>query len=505
MRSVRLPRLRAAREASVSPATSSSFASGAGILVVSRYVVAVLGWSGTILIVHRLSTVAWGGYSLIFSVLGIVGLLSELRIGRIVMRQLANAREQLGEILSSYITFRFAIGVVSYAVAVLFMLAGRYSSQIVLGTVVGAGVLLVASIGTAIDVLFTAKLWARSMGAAMVAGQAVQFVLTVVLYVEGTHSIVLFCVPAVIFEVVALLWRLRRLPHDITLRWNVDLPSWREWLREVAPLAIGGALVSIYLKIDTVMLSQLRDLEAVGKYSIGYKFSDLIASLPVALGGTLLATLARLWPDDEEGFALAVQKAFVFLTMVAVPVAVEFAFFTRPAIALLYGNRYQVASLATKGLVLAVLIAFFTNLYFTALVAVRRNRLYPFAALVGLMINVGLNLVLIPRWSYNGAALVTLITEAAVFVILAAGAHRLPGVRHVPWASLWLTVLAGLVAAAAALLRSFIPWELAGVISLVTYCLVLALLRAGRDLVEWPPRSFPWPSRLRTPLAGRKS
>jgi len=468
-------------------------------MVASRYVVAVLGWSGTILIVHRLSTASWGAYSLIFSVLGIVGLLSELRIGRVVMRQLANAGDQLGSMLSSYVTFRFLIGIAAYAVAVLFMLIGRYSSQIVFGALVAGAVLLVASIGTAIDVLFTAKLWMRSMGAAMVAGQAVQLLLTVALYVGGTHSIVLFCIPAVIFEVVALIWRLHRLPRDIGLRWRVDLTAWREWIREVAPLAIGGALVSIYLRIDTVMLSQLRNLNAVGLYSIGYKFSDLVAALPVALSGTLLATLAGLWPDDEAAFAAALQKAIVFLSMAAAGVAVEFAFFTRPAIGLLYGARYEVASLATKGLVLAVLIAFFSNLFFTALVAVRRNRLYPIAALVGLLVNVGLNLALIPVWSYNGASLVTAITEVVVLVILAFGARNLPGLRPLPWVPLGRIAVAGVLAAAVALLRAFMPWELAGVISLVTYGLLLGVLRAGGNLVEWPPRIVPWPSRLRPP------
>lgn len=433
---------------------------------------------------------------MIFAVMGIVGTVADLRLGRIVMRELIDARDDVEEVLGSYVTFRFAMGVAAYAVVIAVMLVGRYSEQVLLGTVVAGLVLVLAAIGVSLDLLFTAKLWTRAMAGATLASMLAQLALTVGLYATGTHSIILFCVPAVLCEVVALGWRLQRLPRRIRLRWRVDLVAWRTWLREVLPLAIGGAIVTVYLRIDMIMVSKMRSLSAVGQYAIGYKFSDLIGFIPIALSGPFLVTLTKSWPEDEATYASSVQKVITVIAMVAAVVVVEFAFFSRPAIGLLYGSRYEVASLATKGLVGAVLVSCFSSMFFTAMVAVGRNRLYPLAALVGLVINVGLNLVVIPLWSYNGAALSTLVTELAVFVILAVGVRKLPGFGNLPWTALSRVVIAGLVAAGvAAMCRAVMFWEMAGVLSLLVYGVGLAVLRAGADLVEFPPRQVPWPRR----------
>jgi O-antigen/teichoic acid export membrane protein len=148
-----------------------------------------------------------------------------------------------------------------------------------------------------------------------------------------------------------------------------------------------------------------------------------------------------------------------------------------------------VATRATQGLVLAELLGFFTALCFTSLAAVNRNRAYPFAALVGLVINVGLNLALVPAWSYNGAALASVLTEAVVLVILARAASRIPRLGPVPWRPTVRVVAAGGVMAGVAVgLRAVVPWPVAAAGAGVVYLGCLQLMRVGgraglRDLV----------------------
>src|SRR5947208_7203914 len=100
------------------PRASATFASGAGLLVVSRYVVAAMGWAGTVLVVHALSPEGWGGYSLIFAVLGLVSLVTSLRLGRVVTSDILTAGEESGQVVGSYLTMRLVLGAISYVVAV---------------------------------------------------------------------------------------------------------------------------------------------------------------------------------------------------------------------------------------------------------------------------------------------------------------------------------------------------------------------------------------------------
>jgi O-antigen/teichoic acid export membrane protein len=129
---------------------------------------------------------------------------------------------------------------------------------------------------------------------------------------------------------------------------------------------------------------------------------------------------------------------------------------------------------------------------------VNRNRAYPVAALIGLVVNVGLNLVLVPTWSYNGAALATVLTEVFVLAILARAASRIPEVGPVPWGASTRVVGAGVVMAVVAVgLGRVVPWPVAAASSCVVYVAGLQLLRVGgpaglRDLLKKPvPSSAP--------------
>ena len=55
------------------------------MLVAGRYAVAALAWIGTVIIVRQLTVEEFGEYSVIFSLLGIVGFIADLRISRIVL------------------------------------------------------------------------------------------------------------------------------------------------------------------------------------------------------------------------------------------------------------------------------------------------------------------------------------------------------------------------------------------------------------------------------------
>ena len=111
---------------------------------------------------------------------------------------------------------------------------------------------------------------------------------------------------------------------------------------------------------------------------------------------------------------------------------VGFVVFAEPLVTLLYQQRYADATDAARLLVVGQGIHFFTLLAFTTLVAAGRNRLYPIAMLVGVVLNIALNLVLIPQYSYLGSGWATVITEVVVLVVLTLGVVRIPGRAPVP-------------------------------------------------------------------------
>ena len=125
------------------PPPPGSVGRGATGLLIGRVVSAIAGWAGTVIIARQLSPSDWGGYSFIFGLLGIIGLVVDLQVGRVVLREVLDAGDDAGRVVGSYVVLRLLIGLVAYVAAVAIVVGGGYDRSVVLGTVVaGFGFLL---------------------------------------------------------------------------------------------------------------------------------------------------------------------------------------------------------------------------------------------------------------------------------------------------------------------------------------------------------------------------
>src|SRR5262249_40602651 len=133
-------------------------------------------------------------------------------------------------------------------------------------------------------------------------GQAVQFAMTIGIAIAGVASILWFSWSTVVNAIALTLWLVFVTGRAVRVRIHVEPARWWVWMKEVAPLALGAALDTVYFRIDIVMLSLLDTYRAVATYSIGYKFSDLLGALPLAVVTPALTMMVAAWPNDTGAF-----------------------------------------------------------------------------------------------------------------------------------------------------------------------------------------------------------
>lgn len=447
----------------------SSMATAAGWLVAARLLVALLGWAGTVVIVRELTAADWGEFSLIFALLALIGLVSDLQMSRVVLSALDEGGDP-GRIAGSYLVFRSAVGLVAYGAAVGYLALAGYSSDVVSAGAMAGLILILGAPVSALHVLYQAHFWFLAAAIGVFLGHLLQFGLIVAIALTGKASVAAFIAAALVGYALNLAWLLWLLRPHVRLRLEVRPDLWRRWLIEVAPLAAGWALASVYFRIDMVLLSKLDSVEAVGFFAVAYKFGDLIGYVPYAVMAPVLTVMVATWGRDRLAFGRAFRHAILTLGVAAVAVAVGFTIFAEDLLRFVYGARFGVAADAARMLLAGVALNFFTVFCFMTLHAVGRNRAYPIAALVGVVINVALNVLLIPRYSYDGSALATIVTEVAVLVILVYALVRVPGVRPLPIAALARIAVAGAVMAATGLgLATVTPTPAAGMIAIAAY------------------------------------
>lgn len=461
------------------PAADRALLVNTASLVGARYIVAALGWVGTLVIVRTLSLEEWGRFSFVFSLLGLLSVLADLGLGRVALKGLLDDQGDQAGFAGTLVVLRAILGVACYMLAVGFVILARYPPEVVGATAVAGLVLVLASPSHAVESVFQSHLRVGSVAVGNVLGQLSQLALVVAIASAG-GSVVLLTIPAVVCEVVILTWRVRRVRRLQTLRLNVQWATWGRLLREAAPLGAGVILSTAYFRVDSVMLSKLDTFSAVGIYGVAYKFVDIAHYLPTALMVTVLSLMVRAWPSDPTAYGDAFRRAFAVLAVVSTIVAVEFAVFARPIVSLLYGEKYEVGAHAARLVVAAECLGAFGVLAVGALVAIGRHKLYPLVALAGLVVNVSLNLWLIPWQSYEGAAMATVATEVLVVGILLGLVSRIEALRPWPLRTLVIAVAGGALAAlVAAGAWRFTPWPLAAAAAGAGYVAFLHLFGVG--------------------------
>lgn len=446
----------------------STWLSNAKWLVIGRGIVAAMGWIGTIVIARNLDATTFGEFTFIFGLLGMMSVVTDLGVGRVALSGVLDAGDDADEFLGSYLILRAVLGLVGYVLAVGFTHLAGYSPDVVRATALAGLVILLATPSHAYELPLQAKLRMNIAAISAVIGRFGQLALICIIAIVG-GSLMWFAVPFIAAEVIVLATKVpiahRLLP--ITYRWRTDL--WFVMLREAIPLSIGTALATIYFRVDTVMLSKLGDFEAVAVYGVAFKFIDVTHFVAISVTVPLMTVLVRSWPRYILTFRHSVRRAAGFFGLLGVVLSVHFALFGSETIRVLFGAEFVSGGQAAGVLVVAEMCGSFSILALTILTAVGRHGRYPWVAFGGLLLNIGLNLVVIPRFSFDGAAVTTLITEVFVLVCMAMLVRGVAPLRPIGLGSMVLLVPIAAVSAGVGLgVEQYAHWGIAAIAALAT-------------------------------------
>ena len=462
------------------PKSPASLLANVGTMATGRVVTSALSWIASLIVVRSLTPDDFGKFTFIFSVLGMLSIITDLQVGRIAVVRLSTGLNDPGRFGGSYVLLRLALGVVGYALAVGFVAVAGYPPDVVRATAVAALVVVVATPANAYNAVFEARMRLRPVAASAAFGALGQLALAAAIASAG-GTILLFTIPVVLCELLEIAWKATAAHRIVALRYRIDLREWWSLLREAVPLSIGVGLMLVYYRVDSVMLTKLASFAAAGAYGVAYKFVDLAHSVSLYVGMAVLPLLARAWPHEPAAFRAAAGRAANLLAVLGGLAVCEFTVFAESVIRTLYGAEYAPAADAARIVVASECIAFFTFLAFNCLVAAGLHRRYPLVTLLGLVVNISLNFLVIPRWSYLGAAVSTLVTDLLVCVLMLLLLRRVPGMRPLPMPPWWSVLCAAASGAVVGWsIARIAPWPLGAVMTALVYATVLRTLRAVR-------------------------
>jgi O-antigen/teichoic acid export membrane protein len=342
-----------------------------------------------------------------------------LGLESIVVRDLVREPTRAPETMGSAFGLKLLAGLVSYALAVGVILWTEPDDRVLQWLIILVGATIALSAFDTIDYWFQSQVRSKYT----VIARNTSFLITAVVRVV----MILAAAPLIAFAAaIAIEGALTALGLLIVYRASGRLPrDWRgtrrralELLSASWPLMFSGLAVAVYLRIDQIMLREMRGDADVGIYAAAARISEVWYFIPSVLVSSVAPAIINARATNPALYEQRMQRLLRSMAMLGYAVAAPVTLLAQPLIWLLYGADY-----ASSGPVLAVHIwaGLFVCLGVAQtvwLVNEGYSRISMVNTTIGALVNIALNFLLIPPYGPLGAAIATMISYGiAVFAI----------------------------------------------------------------------------------------
>lgn len=199
--------------------------------------------------------------------------------------------------------------------------------------------------------------------------------------------------------------------------WKFDRTIAIKLLKDSSPLIVAGVINSIYMKVDQVMIKEMLDNAQVGYYSATVRLSESWYTIGVIICNSLFPAIVNAKKISEKLYYQRIQNLFLFLIVISYALSISVYFLSDYIILFLYGKEFIEAS---PVLAIHIFSAIFVYLGVSSgrwLINENKTMLNFYRNLLGMIVNICLNLFFIPKYGIIGAAYASLLAYIAAFYL----------------------------------------------------------------------------------------
>ncbi len=380
----------------------------------------ILNLGFTIAVVRMLGETGYGQYAAIVAFVGLFSVLFELGLSQYVEREIARDRDRVSELFGNLVVLRLLLATVGAAVIAGLALIIYRDPVFVAGTLFYTATFVPSALLAPLVVVMTANERFDLATSLQISGHVLSLVAGALVLAVGGGVLGLLGVGVVVMPVQILLaiWTIRRNRLG-PLRLRIAPREWLPLIRTALPFGITSLALTFNFYADTVILSLFATAAVVGWYGVAYRLVFTLVSLADGFLQAATPSLAREHqhnPDDVRRWS---QQSVEWMLVLSLPIAIGGTILAEHLLGLLYGAAFIPSAQVLRFIIWDVPLLLFCAFCGNLSTAVGRERyaakIYA-AAAAG---NVLLNLLLIPIYGMLGATIVTLATDG--FCMLAFG------------------------------------------------------------------------------------
>ena len=456
-----------------------SLAANMAAIVSGKAMTAVAGLLTIVVLTRHLGPTEFGYYRTVLTYCAFAAVLADCGLYMINLREMSRPGADPGRVAGNALALRFLTTGSALIVAAVVVWGTPYDVTVKWGVIIGAAIYVCLQASDFLVSIFQSVLKQGRNAVAEVFGAL--FTLAMVWALATTTQAGALRMLGATFLGAALAlsisWRLAY--RLVPFRPSFDRALWRQFLVAGLPIAGAQILGMAMLRGDSLLLSFYQPARDVGLYGVPSKLFEMATSIPYQFAGLMMPALTAGARAGRLEFGTALRNAIDVGAVYGVGVVLALALFAPQFLALIAGKDFAAGAPALIIIACAIALAGVTHLLRFALVACEQPRFVLIGDSIACAFAFAAYFALIPRYSYVGAAIGTVVAEVAAMSCMLIGLRRagrpLPSLLNPLKA-----IFSGAVAATAMvfLTRLDVPWLLSLVAGGVVYVVGLALTRA---------------------------
>ena len=378
-----------------------------------------IGFLTAIVLARYLGPQDYGKYSLVTSFAYLFMVLSDFGLDDLIVMNVAKDRSLASEYVTASFLIKLLFSFLSIVALILLVLVMGYSKEIVLCTAIFSMHLIFITLSNALSSIYKAFERMEYASMIMIVNAAVGFALIIgLVYFHGTLLEIIFSRVFTFFVgfVVSFVVLLRKFAKP---KMSVDVGLIRQLVINAFPFLLVGIIVTLYFKVDIIMLSKIKGELYVGWYAAAANdlFFGLVV-IPRCISIVTFPMFSRQYAESPDQLKKSCNFTVKSVTILGIPISAGTVFLAPQIIDFVFGPQYANSVGVLQIIAIAITLVFIREPLSYALTAVGKVRILMWINAISLALNILLNLVLITAYAHIGAAIASVACMIASLALI---------------------------------------------------------------------------------------
>ncbi|MBE6505274.1 MAG: flippase [Methanobrevibacter millerae] len=450
-------------------------------LLISQIIASVCGFIWTVLTARYLGVNNYGIMGFAISLNGILAIFMDLGISVYIVREIATDYDSAPYYIGNTIPLKLILSFLVIALTLPCLIIFNYDELTITVTLLFTIETIIKSFLGLFNGSFQAfeKLKYQGIGNTILNTLLLIFILLAIFTDIGIIGI---AISYIIANLIALIYEYYVLNKKITKpKFEFDMVFCKNIILASLPFALGGILFIIYYSIDIVMLERIAGSYPTGIYNATYKLISVLTLFNSVYTSVIFPVMSKFYKNNEKLLIIIFEKTVKYLLIIMIPLAIGTMIYSTDIIYLIYGQEYDAASSVLSILIWTVCLLFVNGAFNTLLQSshkeITTTKTYGIAA----TFNIVLNLIMIPRFSVNGAAITTVLSDILILIIFSYVAYKM-GIRPNKelYYDLMKIIIGSLILGVILYVLNLNIW-VAVILGIIIYFIILILLKVFND------------------------